>query len=75
MVVMASSRKEHNIYYTHARHEPITRSIITNSSRLMECLYYTYGSTANFLFLGRTALIYISKERCYNEGLRRIGNF
>ena len=43
MVVMASSRKEHNIYYTHARHEPITRSIITNSSRLMECLYYAYA--------------------------------
>ena len=32
------------------------------SSRLMECLYYTYGSTANFLFLGPTALIYIYQK-------------
>ena len=41
------------------------------------CLYYTYGSTANFLFLGSTALIYIyiSKERRCNEGLRGVGNF
>ena len=39
--------------------------------------YYTYGSTANFLFLGPTALIYIyiSKERCCNEDLRSVGNF
>ena len=52
------------------------RSIITHSSRLMECLYYTYGSTANFLFLGPTALIYIyiSKEWRCNEGLRGFGN-
>ena len=49
-------------------------SIITHSSRLMECLYYTYGSTANFLFLGPTALIYISKERRCNDDLRGIGN-
>ena len=41
----------------------------------MECLYYTYGSTANFLFLGPTALIYMSKERRCNEDLRGIGNF
>ena len=41
----------------------------------MECLYYTYGSTANFLFLGPTALIYISKERRCNEDLRVLGNF
>ena len=46
-----------------------TRSIITHSSRLMDCLYYTYGSTANFLFLGPTALIYILKERRCNEDL------
>ena len=51
------------------------QSIITHSSRLMECLYYTYGSTANFLILGPTALIYISKERRCNEDLRGIGNF
>ena len=50
------------------------RSINTHSSWLMECLYYTYGSTANFLFLGPTALIYISKERHCNEGLRGVGN-
>ena len=48
-------------------------SIITHSSRLMECLYYTYGSTANFLFLGPTALIYISNERRCNEDLRGVG--
>ena len=44
---------------------------------IMECLYYTYGSTANFLFLGPTALIYISlsKERRCNEGLRGVGHF
>ena len=49
--------------------------IITHSSWLMECLYYTYGSTANFLFLGPTVLIYISRERRCNEGLRGVGNF
>ena len=42
----------------------------------MECLYYTYGSTANFLSLGSTALIaiyiIISKERRCNEGLSRV---
>ena len=48
-------------------------SIITHSSRLMECLYYTYGSTANFLFLGPTALIYVSKEQRCNERLRGVG--
>ena len=26
----------------------------------MECLYYTYGSTANFLFLGPTVLTYVT---------------
>ena len=40
--------------------------------------YYTYGSTANFLFLETTALIYIhiyiSKERRCNEDLRGVGN-
>ena len=36
--------------------------------------YYTYGSTANLLFLGSTALIYISKERCFNEDLHSVGN-
>ena len=35
--------------------------------------YYTYGSTANFLFLGPTALIYISKERRCNKDLRDVG--
>ena len=72
---MASSRKEHNIYYTRASRAKFTHSIITHSSRLMECLYYTYGSTDNSLFLGPTALIYISKERRCNEGLRGVGNF
>ena len=37
--------------------------------------YYTYGSRANFLFLESTALLYISKERCCNEGLRGVGKF
>ena len=37
--------------------------------------YYTYGSTANFLFLGATALIYISKERRCDEDLHSVGNF
>ena len=41
--------------------------------------YYTYGSTANFLFLEPTALIYIyiyiSKERCCNKDQRGVGNF
>ena len=39
--------------------------------------YYTYGSTANVLFLEPTALIYnyISKERHCNEDLRGVGNF
>ena len=37
--------------------------------------YFTYGSTANFLFLGPTALIYISKERRCNENLCGVGNF
>ena len=36
--------------------------------------YYTYGSTANFLVLGATALLYISKERRCNEDLRGVGN-
>ena len=37
--------------------------------------YYTYGSTANFIFLEPTALIYILKEWCCNEDLRGVGNF
>ena len=37
--------------------------------------YYTYGSTANFLVLGPTVLICISKERHCNENLCGIGNF
>ena len=40
--------------------------------------YYTYGSTANFLFLEPTALVYIyyiSKERRCNEDLRGVGFF
>ena len=37
--------------------------------------YYAYGSTANFLVLESTALIYISKERHCNEDLRGVGNF
>ena len=38
--------------------------------------HYTYGSTANVLFLGPTVLIYIiSKERHCNEDLRSVGNF
>ena len=37
--------------------------------------YYTYGSTANFLFLGPTALVYISKEQRCNEDLRGVENF
>ena len=38
--------------------------------------YYTYGSIANLLFLGPTALIYnISKERRCSEDLRGIENF
>ena len=59
-MVMASSHKEHNNYllYARASRAKFTRSIITHSSWLIECLYYTYGSTANFLFLGPTALIY-----------------
>ena len=36
---------------------------------------YTYGSTANFLFLEPTALIYISKERRCNEDLHGVGKF
>ena len=41
-------------------------------------LYCTYGSTANFLVLEPTALIYIyiyiSKEWCCNEDQRGVGN-
>ena len=37
--------------------------------------YYTYGSTANFIFLVPTALIYISKERHCDEDLHGVGNF
>ena len=37
--------------------------------------YYTYGSTANFLFLGSIVLMYISKERRCNEDQRGVGKF
>ena len=37
--------------------------------------YYTYGSTANILFLEPTALMYISKELRCNEDQRGVGNF
>ena len=37
--------------------------------------YYTYNSTANFLVLGPTALMYISKERCCDEDLHGVGIF
>ena len=37
--------------------------------------YYTYGSTANFLVVEPTALIYISKECHCNEDLHGVGNF
>ena len=36
--------------------------------------YYTYGSTTNFLFLGPTALLYISKEQRCNEDQHGGGN-
>ena len=36
---------------------------------------YTNGSTANFLFLGPTVLIYMPKERCCNDDIRGVGNF
>ena len=42
--------------------------------RMYSVPYYTYGSTANFLFLDSTALMYISKERRCNEDLRGIEN-
>ena len=34
-----------------------TYHVAVRDERLMEYLYYTYGSRANFLFLGPTALI------------------
>ena len=37
--------------------------------------YYTYGSTANFLFLEPTVLICISKEWRCNEDQRGVGHF
>ena len=37
--------------------------------------YYTYGSTADFLVLELTALIYIYKEWCCNEDLHDVVNF
>ena len=45
---------------------------IEKSFHVYSMPYYTYGSTANFLFLGTTALIYIiyiSNERRCNEDL------
>ena len=47
---------------------------ILYSTYMYSIPYYTYGSTANLLFLGPTALIYISKERHCNEDLRSVGN-
>ena len=47
-IVMASSRKEHNIYYTRASRATFTRSIITHSSRLMACLYYKANFQTTF---------------------------
>ena len=40
-------------------------------------MYFTYGSTANFLFIRPTTLTCIctSKERHCNEGLCGVGNF
>ena len=37
--------------------------------------YYAYDSTANFLSLGPTGLVCISKERRCKEELRGVGNF
>ena len=37
--------------------------------------YYTYGSTANFLVLEPTALIFISKEMRSNGDLRGVNLF
>ena len=37
--------------------------------------YYAYDSTANFLSLGSTVLIYLSKERGCKKELRSVGNF
>ena len=37
--------------------------------------YYAYDSTATFLFLGPTVLIYISKERRCNDDLRGVRKF
>ena len=37
-----------------------------NSSWSMECLYYTYGSTANFWTIGPRCLYFISKKRRCN---------
>ena len=45
-----------------------------HSSQLMECLYYAYGSTANFLAIGPMALICISKERRCRAELREVRN-
>ena len=85
---MASSHKEHNIYYTRARvasqiyalnNYPFLAVYYTYGSttlmvvQLTFTVYYTYGSTANFLFLGPTVLIYISKDRRCNEDLRGVG--
>ena len=46
-----------------------------HSTYMYSMPYYTYGSTANLLFLGLTILIYTSKERRCNEDLRGVGNF
>ena len=44
--------------------------IAINYTPLSMVLYYTYDSTANFLYLGSTVLICISKEwHCKNRGV------
>ena len=43
--------------------------------RMCSMPYYTYGSTAYFLVLEPTVLIYISKEQCCKKDLRGVGNF
>ena len=58
--------------------EVVRRRKILHSTYCMYSMpYYTYGSTANFLFLEPTVLIlmYISKERRCNEDLHGVGKF
>ena len=73
----------HRPYYVHSRSvdplEVVCRRKILQSYivHMYSMPYYTYGSTANFLFLEPTALIYIyiSKERRCNEDQCGIGKF